>query len=260
MSLAQIDSLIDHLQSYAGIYQTDNEQDISGVLEAIRLSMGTPVQTPVTLSGKQYAAYDYKAAPEKPHVEKSTLFGYAAWHKDASGDEYVDSYGDVTTPGSWQACIRQWEKERHDTGRSWLIPHLYNHSKNDHVGAVMLLREDQRGVYYESRLASTHRAQEVKALASDGMLQCSYGYSPQEVEHFTNAKTGKLNRRLRKVFVHEISALSGFAANPYASARLKAMSRASQDATQVLLQRMVIAGGKCVESELVRWVESIQHG
>jgi HK97 family phage prohead protease len=253
------------MQSYAGSYQTDNEQEIGGVLEAIRLSMGTPVHAPD--ASQKSTGYDYKAAPEKPHLEKNTLYGYAAWHRDTSGNEYVDSYGDVTTPGSWQACIHQWEKERQDTGRSWLIPHLYNHSKNDHVGAVMLLREDTRGVYYESRLASTSRAQEVKALASDGMLQCSYGYIPEEVEYITNSKTGRKNRRLRKVFVHEISALSGFAANPYASARLKSREIASQNATDALqavyrskLGFGILRLGNMTVASLIAELERIAHG
>lgn len=220
MSLATMDTLVASLES--GM----QDIDISGLLESIRTEMSAT--TPVD--------YAIKAAPEKPHLEKSTLYGYAAWHKDATGNEYIDSYGDITTPGSWQECIVEWEQERKDTRRSWLIPHLYNHHKDSHVGAVMLLKEDTRGVYYESKLANTAKAQEVRTLASDGMLQCSYGYVPEQVEHVMNRKTGKLNRRLLKIHVHEISALSGFAANPYATTSLK--SRDSFD-LQLLKNHLV---------------------
>ena len=168
-------------------------------------------------------AIEYKKAPEKPTVEKNTLYGYACWHYGADGDYYVDPYGDITVPGSWQDTIKEAETTKRNTNRDWLLPHMFNHDKNSLVGAVVKLKEDARGVYYETKLANTPRAREVKSLASDGLLGASYGYNPLVVQHVYHENSKKMVRKLVKVSVAEISAVV-LPANPYATAGIKSLT------------------------------------
>ncbi len=228
MSVSQLDTIIADLEAQAGqlLESGYQESDVSQLAQSIQEHMGKAVTVP-GLSGTNFPTLtipdlQYKTAPEKPQLEKNTLYGYACWHYDATGDYFVDPYGDITVPGSWQDTIAEAEQTRKATGRGWLIPHLFNHSKDSVVGAVVALREDHKGIYYESKLANTSKAREVKSLASDGLLGASYGYNPLMVQHFYHERSKKTVRKLLKVQVGELSA-TAIPANPYTTAGVKSL-------------------------------------
>jgi HK97 family phage prohead protease len=218
-----IDAILAQLESGIAIDHGYTESDASvALLQVIASNTGLTIPDSHTTSDRK-TGIEYKKAPENPTVEKNTLYGYAAWHYGADGDYYVDPYGDITVPGSWQDTIKEAETTKHNTGRDWLLPHMYNHDKNSLVGAVVKLQEDARGVYYETRLANTPRAREVKSLASDGLLGASYGYNPLVVQHVYHEKSKKMVRKLVKVNVAEISATC-VPANPYSSVGVKSFN------------------------------------
>lgn len=234
MSVAQLDQAISRLARLynggMGASGLANNADLTVLKSAIQ-AHSSPTLTPVPT----IPALTYKQAPEKPTVEKNTLYGYAAWHYDASGDFFCDPYGDITTPGSWQMCIQDLEKQKRDTGKDALLPHLYQHNRNAPIGKVMVLKEDRRGVYYETKLARTQQAQEIRELASDGLLTTSYGFNAIVTQQVYHQRSKKMVRKLVEVDVKEISAVTfGTAANPYTSANLKSLV-ASGD-YQTLLQ------------------------
>lgn len=149
----------------------------------------------------------------------NTIAGYAAvWH-DNTGTPYVDDYGDMTVPGSWQESIKAANQERKATGRPHLMPYLYNHAISTQLGGVVSLYEDSKGVAYESKLAHTDKAREVYELARGGFLGTSYGYLPTKHQYIMHG--GKRIRVLQKVSVMELSAVTS-PANPYATAQAKA--------------------------------------
>jgi HK97 family phage prohead protease len=151
-------------------------------------------------------------------VAGDRLEGYCAMWKGSDGHAFIDSYGDETVSGSWQKCIAHWNEERRATGRSHLVPHLYNHSRDEQIGGVLHLAEDSQGVIYQTKLVNTPRAHEVYALAKEGFVGTSYGYDPVQTDYYQ--KSGKRIRRLLQVFCHEVSSVT-YPANPYATANAK---------------------------------------
>lgn len=188
-----------------------------------------------------------KDAPQAVEaVRGNKLEGYAARWNDASGQPYIDSYGDITVPNSWTESIAYWERERKRIGRAMLMPHLRDH-KNQ-IGGVKYLAEDSQGVIYQSQLSDTPLAKETWALAKDGFLGTSYGYEPTQYD-FANMSNRKV-RRLLKIMAHEISSVT-FPANPYASAIAKSGGRpyTSMDEADQDMQRLMLALKKQKELE-----------
>ena len=157
----------------------------------------------------------FKTSPQKPTLEKGILYGYAAVWKDVDGLDYIDDYGDATCSGSWNETIAAAKAEMKNTGRAYLMPHLFNHDKHSPIGGVTHLAEDSKGIVYESKVAlNTAKGREVYELAKEGVLGTSYGYEPVVTEKGTHPKTGKPVRMLRKIAARELSSVV-FPANPY---------------------------------------------
>ncbi len=162
----------------------------------------------------------YKSSPTPVEASKgNTLEGYCAVWKGADGQPYIDEYKDETVSGSWRQTISRMEAERRNTGRTFLIPHLYQHNENKIIGGVKHLAEDSRGVIYESKLADTPLARETYELARLGVLGTSYGYKATQIGYRTYK--GQKVRQLLAVTVYELSGVT-HPANPYTTANAKA--------------------------------------
>src|SRR5690348_6563399 len=72
-----------------------------------------------------------------PVVEKGILYGLAAKWYDDKGDIFIDPFGDWVMPGSWKNGIQLAEAKRKSTNNPYLMPHLWQHSKNDIIGGVL---------------------------------------------------------------------------------------------------------------------------
>lgn len=119
-------------------------------------------------------------------------------------------------PKSWESSIAKWKELQRKTGNEFLIPHLWQHNKNEIIGGVKHLSEDSKGVVYVSKLAmKVRRAQEAYDLAKIGAIGTSYGYDRLEEEKAVHPVTKKQSKMLKRLNVREISSVS-HPANPYA--------------------------------------------
>lgn len=123
-------------------------------------------------------------------VEGRTIIGYAA----AFGNK--DRVGDIIEPGAFKKTLRE---------RSPKV--FYNHTYP--IGTPIKMREDSTGLYTESRLSKTARADEILELVKDGVIgEMSIAYEVVK-EDYDNAKKV---RTLRELKLYEYGPVD-FAAN-----------------------------------------------
>ena len=83
-----------------------------------------------------------------------------------------DSYGDVIEAGAFKRTV-----DAHKEGGGRKVKVFYNHMHP--IGLPQELREDERGLYTESKISATPRGDEVLQLVSDGVInEMSIGYQP----------------------------------------------------------------------------------
>lgn len=84
----------------------------------------------------------------------------------------VDSDGDRILRGSFTKTI----KENGPEGTQ-LIKHLLDHNKNIAVGKLQVLKEDETGLYYESKAGRHTNGRDFLLMAEDGIInQHSFGF------------------------------------------------------------------------------------
>lgn len=103
----------------------------------------------------------------KTVAEDGTFSGYA------SVFDVVDSYRDIIRSGAFASTIADYASK----GRMPSL--LWQHNNDEPCGIIVALREDQRGLYFEGKLAlDTQRGKEAHALLKMGALNgLSIGYS-----------------------------------------------------------------------------------
>lgn len=158
-----------------------------------------------------------------------TFSGYASTFGGAP-----DSYGDVIAAGAFADAATD-----ASSGTAWPAM-LFNHSFDGAapIGVWTTLREDQRGLYVEGRLADTERGREVYGLlkmqprpAIDGL---SIGFSVKESTIGT--KPSEPRRTLKKLVLHEISIVT-FPANTRARvAHVKAEEKFKPSTVEQILR------------------------
>lgn len=84
----------------------------------------------------------------------------------------VDSDGDRILKGSFAKTIRENGPEG-----TQLIKHLLDHNKNKAVGKLQILKEDEVGLYYESKAGRHTDGRDFLLMAEDGIInQHSFGF------------------------------------------------------------------------------------
>lgn len=84
----------------------------------------------------------------------------------------IDSDGDRILPGAFKKTIAENGPEG-----TQLIKHLLDHDKTKAVGKILVLKEDQTGLYYESKAGRHTNGRDFLMMAEDGILnQHSFGY------------------------------------------------------------------------------------
>jgi HK97 family phage prohead protease len=98
-------------------------------------------------------------------VKKGIVTGYF------SAFNIKDSDGDIIRPGSFKRSIDEWFPK----GR---IKHLMNHDPSKPLGVLQVLKEDEYGLYYESKVGTHNLGQDfIKMVESDLVKEHSIGFS-----------------------------------------------------------------------------------
>ena len=128
-------------------------------------------------------------------VSERKIIGYAA----SFGN--IDSVQDVIKSGAFKKTLRE---------RGKAIKVFYNHSYP--IGKPEVMREEEKGLYTESKVSNTPRGDEVLALVKDGVItDMSIGY--EVIDFGMDNKTGI--RTLKEIKLYEFGPVD-FGANEQA--------------------------------------------
>jgi len=115
----------------------------------------------------------------------------------------LDSDGDIIRPGAFKRSIDEWFPK----GR---VKHLLNHDPRQPLGKIMILKEDNYGLYYESQIGKHNLGVDfLKMVESDLVKEHSIGFNVR------NQKKGKEANELLDITLYEGSSLTSWGANEY---------------------------------------------
>jgi HK97 family phage prohead protease len=115
----------------------------------------------------------------------------------------VDSDGDIMMPGAFKRSIQDWGPE--GKGR---IKHLLNHDPSKPLGKIQVLKEDEYGLYYESKVGKHNLGQDyIKMIESGLIAEHSIGFKTLREQ-----KSGEANQ-IHEVMLFEGSSLTAWGAN-----------------------------------------------
>lgn len=125
----------------------------------------------------------------------------------------LDSDGDVIKKGAFTKTINatgpQSAKPR--------IKHLLNHDPSQPLGVITMLKEDDKGLYYESKLGSHALGIDfIKMVESNLISEHSIGYQTKtfnQVTAWEDYKEGMVRRELTELKLWEGSSLTAWGAN-----------------------------------------------
>lgn len=125
----------------------------------------------------------------------------------------LDADGDVIKPGAFSRSINatgpQSAKPR--------IKHLMNHDVSQPLGVLMVLKEDEKGLYYESKLGNHALGMDFIKMAESGLItEHSIGYQTKKFNQITSwedYKEGDIRRELTELKLWEGSSLTAWGAN-----------------------------------------------
>lgn len=126
----------------------------------------------------------------------------------------LDSDGDIIKQGAFEKTIKL-------TGPGSVKPrikHLLNHDPSKPLGVITLLKEDKKGLYYESKLGSHALGMDfVKMVESNLISEHSIGYQIKKFNQVTSwedYRDGDVRRELTEIKLWEGSSLTAWGANP----------------------------------------------
>jgi hypothetical protein len=115
----------------------------------------------------------------------------------------VDSDGDIMMPGAFKRSIQDWGPE--GKGR---IKHLLNHDPSKPLGKIQVLKEDEYGLYYESKVGKHNLGQDYIKMIDSGLIaEHSIGFKTLREQ-----KSGDANQ-IHEVMLFEGSSLTAWGAN-----------------------------------------------
>lgn len=103
-----------------------------------------------------------------------TVTGYfSTWGFDAAGNPVPDSDGDVMMAGAFSKTLAQNGPE--SANRIW---HLFNHDTGKPIGKPSVLKEDEKGLYFETTFPDTVLANDIlKLYESKAVTEHSIGFN-----------------------------------------------------------------------------------
>ena len=152
------------------------------------------------IDNKKSMIYNYKSFNlEVKDVD--TKQGIVSGYFSAFGN--VDSDGDIMMPGAFKRSIQDWGPE--GKGR---IKHLLNHDPSKPLGKIQVLKEDNYGLYYESKIGS-------HALGADYVKMIESGLIAEHSIGFKTLREQKANEgnQIHEVMLFEGSSLTSWGAN-----------------------------------------------
>jgi HK97 family phage prohead protease len=140
--------------------------------------------------------------------KKGIVTGYA------SDFDSLDSDGDVIEKGAFTKTLSL----NGPKSKNPRIKHLLNHSPSQPLGVPMELREDSKGLYYESKIGNHSLGMDfIKMVESDLIKEHSIGYQVKKFNQVTpwdEYKEGDVRRKLTELKLWEFSSLTAWGANP----------------------------------------------
>ena len=152
------------------------------------------------IDNRKSMIYNYKSFNlEVKDVD--TKQGVVSGYFSAFGN--VDSDGDIMMPGAFKRSIQDWGPE--GKGR---IKHLLNHDPSKPLGKIQVLKEDEYGLYYESKVGKHNLGQDyIKMIESGLIAEHSIGFKTLREQ-----KSGEANQ-IHEVMLFEGSSLTAWGAN-----------------------------------------------
>lgn len=126
--------------------------------------------------------------------EKGTVEGYASKFGN------IDQVGDVVEKGAFTKSIQQGAQR---------VRFLWQHNKQEPIGIIQEIREDEHGLFIKAQFANTQRAQETRELMKMGALDSfSIGYRvPKDKIVVEQTKDGQI-QRLKEIHLFEVSVVT----------------------------------------------------
>jgi HK97 family phage prohead protease len=120
-----------------------------------------------------------------------------------SAFDIKDSDGDIIRKGAFKRSIEEW----HPKGR---IKHLMNHNPSQPLGALTELKEDDYGLYYESKIGTHNLGQDFIKMVESGLIkEHSIGFS------VIKETRGKDVNEMTDLKLYEGSSLTAWGANEF---------------------------------------------
>lgn len=145
--------------------------------------------------------YQYKslqASVKDVDEKKGIVTGYFS----AFGN--VDSDGDIMMPGAFTKSI----EDHGPTSQRPRIKHLLNHNPSQPLGVITSLKEDNYGLYYESKVGTHTLGKDFLKMVDSGLVsEHSIGFKT-----IREGKSGEANL-IHEVKLYEGSSLTGWGAN-----------------------------------------------
>lgn len=151
---------------------------------------------------KNISFKNYDASIKDLDVETGVVTGYFSQFNS------IDLDGDVIMPGAFTKTIA----ERGPDSSKPEIAYLWQHDTYRPLGKLMVLREDNFGLYFEAKMSDTTYGKDALKLYRDGVItQHSIGY--QVIKSQENTDMGEEVDAIYEVKLWEGSAVT-FGANP----------------------------------------------
>lgn len=146
--------------------------------------------------GKQFKPFELKELSFSS--EGRTISGYAAIFNNK------DKAGDILLKGCFAKSIQDRGPESQANDK---IIMLWQHDMHEPIGRISVLREDEKGLYFEAVIDDVERGnQAIKQLESGTLNQFSFGYSyVWEKCEYDNERDALL---VKEVVLYEISVVS----------------------------------------------------
>ena len=148
-----------------------------------------------------YSTKDFTSGLKDIDGKKGIVTGYFADFNS------TDSDGDIIMPGAFDKTI----KATGPGSPKPRIKHLMNHNIAQPLGVIQSLREDVKGLYYESKIGSHSLGTDFIKMAESGLItEHSIGYRTMKSNQI---KEGEGARQLLEVKLYEGSSLTAWGAN-----------------------------------------------
>lgn len=148
--------------------------------------------------GKQYKSAEFETKEVSYDAESRTISGYAAVFNN------VDKAGDMLMKGCFSKSINERGPESQANDK---IIMLWMHDMHEPIGRITVLREDDKGLYFEAAIDDVERGEQaLKQLESGTLNQFSIGYSyVWEKCEYDSARECLV---IKEVILYEISVVS----------------------------------------------------